>query len=56
MDYNWEDFKRDFLIGARRAPRDFFAPVVILYRWVKKHANAAAERNIREAREQHASR
>lgn len=36
-----------FLEGARRAPRDFFAPVVGLARWVNRQAAAAAEENIR---------
>lgn len=49
MGCSWEDFRKDFMIGAKRAPRDFFAPVVGLYRWTMKRADVAAERNIREA-------
>ena len=50
MGYSWENFKQDVRIGAKCAIRDFFAPVVGFYRWVMKHRNAAAERNIREGR------
>lgn len=49
VGYSWKDFKQDFLIGAKRAPRDFFAPLVGFYRWIVKHVNAAADRNIRES-------
>lgn len=35
------------LEGARRAPRDFFAPVVGLVRWIRQQAEKAAMENIR---------
>lgn len=51
MSYNLADLKLDVHIGARRALRDFFAPVVGLSRWILRCANVAADRNIRETRE-----
>jgi hypothetical protein len=51
MSYSLTDFKLDVSIGARRALRDLFAPVVGLFRWILRCANEAADRNIREARE-----
>lgn len=51
MTYSLADFKLDVRIGARRALRDLFAPVVGLSRWILRCANEAADRNIREARE-----
>ena len=38
-----------FLEGAKRAPRDFVAPIVALARWVNRKAAAAAEENIRRS-------
>lgn len=38
------------MIGAKRAPRDFFAPLVGFGRWVTRQGSAAAERNNSEAR------
>jgi hypothetical protein len=51
MIYSLSDFKLDVRIGARRATRDLFAPVLGLLRWILRCANEAADRNIREAQE-----
>lgn len=56
MNYNWVSFKQDVQIGAVRAVRDFFFPVVAFCRWAMRYGNAAAERNVREAREHLAPR
>jgi hypothetical protein len=54
MRYNLATFKQDVRIGARRAFRDLFSPVTALYRLLVKIGNQAAERNIREAQQEHA--
>lgn len=51
MSYSMLQFRQGLRIGARRAIRDLFSPVVGLGRWILRCANAAADRNIREARD-----
>jgi hypothetical protein len=53
MRYNLATFKQDVRIGAGRAFHDLFSPVAALYRLLVKIGNQAAERNIREAQQEH---